>query len=54
MIPLGMTWLRTSNKYLENLYRISTSDYGTVTVHRNDRDKPFEKEFEYIFKNIGL
>ena len=54
MLDLGLEWFRQSNKYLENLVQISTSNYGTVTVHRDDEDNSFEKEFDYIIKSIGL
>jgi hypothetical protein len=53
-IPLGMTWFRQANKYLENLVQIHTSDYGTVTVQKEEEDKSFELEFDYIIKNLGL
>ncbi len=51
---LGLEWFRHSNKYLENLVQISTSNYGTVTVHRDDKDDSFSKEFDYIIKSLGL
>ena len=54
LIPLGLEWFRQSNKYLENLIQISTSNYGTVTVHKEDEDKSFEKEFDYIIQSMGL
>ncbi len=54
MLDLGLEWFRQSNKYLENLVQISTSNYGTVTVHRDDEDNSFEKEFDYIIKSLGL
>lgn len=47
-------WIRQSNKYLENLIQISTSKYGNVTVLKEEEDKPFEKEFDYIIHNMGL
>lgn len=49
-----MTWFRQANKYLENLVQIHTSDYGTVTVQKEEEDKSFELEFDYIIKNLGL
>jgi len=51
---LGLEWFRQSNKYLENLIQISTSDYGNVTVHKEEEDREFEDEFDYIIKNMGL
>ena len=60
MLDLGMEWFRYANKYLENLVQISTSNYGTVTVHKDDKDdsfekdKSFEKEFDYIIQSLGL
>jgi len=51
---IGLEWFRQSNKYLENLIQISTSDYGNVTVHKEEKDKSFEKEFDYIIRNMGL
>lgn len=54
MLDLGMEWFRYANKYLENLVQISTSNYGTVTVHRDDKDDSFEKEFDYIIQSLGL
>ena len=53
-IPLGMMWFRQANKYLENLYLISTSKYGTVTVKKDEKDNSFEKEFDYIIQSLGL
>jgi len=53
-IPLGMMWFRQANKYLENLVRIYTSEYGTVTVQKEEEDKSFELEFDYIIKQMGL
>jgi hypothetical protein len=52
-IPLGIQWFRESNKYLENLVQISTSDYGTITVLKNTEDKSFELEFDYVIKHMG-
>ena len=51
---IGLEWFRQSNKYLENLIQISTSKYGNVTVHKEEEDKSFEKEFDYIIHNMGL
>ena len=51
---IGLEWFRQSNKYLENLIQISTSDYGNVTVNKEEEDKSFEKEFDYIIHNMGL
>ncbi len=51
---LGLEWFRQSNKYLENLIQISTSNYGNVTVHKEEEDQTFEKEFDYIIQSIGL
>jgi|TARA_R110000737_G_C14465465_1_gene465786 hypothetical protein len=51
---IGLEWFRQSNKYLENLIQISTSDYGNVTVNKEEKDKSFEKEFDYIIRNMGL
>ena len=51
---IGLEWFRQSNKYLENLIQISTSDYGNVTVNKEEKDKSFEKEFDYIIHNMGL
>ena len=53
-IDSGLEWFRQSNKYLENLIQISTSDYGNVTVNKEEKDKSFEKEFDYIIRNMGL
>ena len=54
MLDLGMEWFRYANKYLENLVQISTSNYGTVTVHKQQEDRSFEKEFDYIIQSLGL
>ena len=54
MLDLGMEWFRYANKYLENLVQISTSNYGTVTVQKDDKDNSFEKEFDYIIQSLGL
>ena len=54
MLDLGMEWFRYANKYLENLVQISTSNYGTVTVQKDDKDDSFEKEFDYIIQSLGL
>lgn len=54
MIDLGLDWFRQANKYLENLYRISTSEYGYITVKRNKNDEKFVDEFDFIIKNMGL
>lgn len=54
MLDLGLEWFRQSNKYLENLIQISTSNYGNVTVHKDEEDQTFEKEFDYIIKSLGL
>jgi len=51
---LGLEWFRQSNKYLENLIQISTSNYGNITVHKEEKDQTFEKEFDYIIKSLGL
>ena len=51
---IGLEWFRQSNKYLENLIQISTSNYGNVTVNKEEEDKSFEKEFDYIIQNMGL
>lgn len=53
-IPLGMEWFRNANKYLENLYQLSTSNYGTITVKRQENDDSFQDEFDYIISNMGL
>jgi hypothetical protein len=53
-LQIGLEWFRQSNKYLENLIQISTSNYGTITVHKEEEDKSFEKEFDYIIHNMGL
>lgn len=53
-VPLGVDWFRNANKYLENLYQISTTEYGTVTVKRDKEDKSFQDEFDYIITNMGL
>jgi len=53
-IPLGMEWFRNANKYLENLYQLSTSNYGTITVKRQEFDQSFQDEFNYIISNMGL
>lgn len=53
-LQIGLEWFRQSNKYLENLIQISTSDYGNVTVNKEEKDKSFEKEFDYIIRNMGL
>lgn len=54
MYDLAMEWFRQANKYIENLYRIDTSKYGYITVKRNENDKGFTDEFDYIVKNMGL
>ena len=51
---LGLEWFRQSNKYLENLIQISTSNYGNITVHKEEEDQTFEKEFDYIIQSIVL
>ena len=51
---LGLEWFRQSNKYLENLIQISTSNYGNITVHKEEEDREFEDEFDYIITNMGL
>lgn len=53
-LQIGLEWFRQSNKYLENLIQISTSKYGNVTIHKEEEDKSFEKEFDYIIHNMGL
>ena len=53
-LQIDLEWIRKSNKYLENLIQISTSKYGNVTVHKEEEDKSFEKEFDYIIRNMGL
>jgi len=53
-LQIDLEWIRKSNKYLENLIQISTSKYGNVTVHKEEEDKSFEKEFDYIIHNMGL
>ena len=53
-LQIGLEWFRQSNKYLENLIQISTSNYGKITVHKEEEDKSFEKEFDYIIHNMGL
>ena len=53
-LQIGLEWFRQSNKYLENLIQISTSNYGNVTVNKEVEDKSFEKEFDYIIHNMGL
>ena len=40
---LGLEWFRQSNKYLENLIQISTSNYGNITVHKDEEEQTFEK-----------
>lgn len=52
--PLGIEWLRYANKYLENLFVVSTSIYGTTTVKNDRKDKEFSDEFDYIVSNMGL
>jgi hypothetical protein len=54
MIQLGLQWFRDANKYIENLYQLSTSKYGTITVKRNEKDDKFIDEFDFIIKNMGL
>lgn len=54
MLDLGLEWFRYANKYLENLYQVSTTMYGTVTVHKQQEDMSFEKEFDYIIQSLGL
>jgi hypothetical protein len=54
MLDLGLEWFRYANRYLENLYQISTSMYGNVTVHKQQEDRSFEKEFDYIIQSLGL
>jgi len=49
-----MEWFRNANKYLENLYRIDTTMYGTITVKRQEFDQSFQDEFDYIISNMGL
>jgi hypothetical protein len=53
-LQIGLDWIRQSNKYLENLYQINTSNYGNVTIIKEEEDKSFEKEFDYILQNMGL
>lgn len=53
-IPLGINWFRNANKYIENLYLISTSEYGTVTVKKHNTDSKFLDEFDFIIANMGL
>ncbi len=53
-LHIGLEWFRQSNKYLENLIQISTSNYGNVTVQKAEVDKAFEDEFDYIIRNMGL
>jgi hypothetical protein len=53
-LQIDLDWIRQSNKYLENLIQISTSKYGNVTVLKEEEDKSFEKEFDYILQNMGL
>ena len=53
-IPLGMEWFREANKYIENLYLTSTSEYGTVTVLKDNNDSLFLDEFDFIIKNMCL
>ena len=53
-LQISLEWFRQSNKYLENLIQISTSKYGNVTIHKEEEDKSFEKEFDYIIHNMGL
>ena len=53
-LDLGLEWFRQSNKYLENLVQICTSNYGTITVQKEEEDKSFEKEFDYIIQSLGL
>ena len=54
MLDLGLEWFRYANRYLENLYQISNSMYGNVTVHKQQEDRSFEKEFDYIIQSLGL
>jgi len=49
-----LEWFRQSNKYLENLVQICTSNYGNITVQKEEEDKSFEKEFDYIIQSLGL
>lgn len=51
-MPLGMQWFRDSNKYIENLYLVSTSNYGTSTVLKDNKDDAFVAEFEFIIEHI--
>jgi len=53
-IDSGLEWFRQSNKYLENLVQICTSNYGNITVQKEEEDKSFEKEFDYIIQSLGL
>jgi hypothetical protein len=53
-IPLGMQWFREANKYLENLYIIDTSMYGTITVKNHNKDDSFQDEFDFIIANMGF
>jgi len=53
-LDLGLEWFRQSNKYLENLVQICTANYGNVTVQKEEEDKSFEKEFDYIIQSLGL
>jgi hypothetical protein len=52
--PLGIEWFRQANKYLENLYVINTSKYGTTTIKKDEVDKSFLDEFDYIVSYLGL
>jgi len=49
-----MSWFRNANKYLENLYLLGTSEYGTVTVTKHNEDESFKDEFDFIIANMGL
>lgn len=48
----ALEWFRQANKYIENLYRISTSEYGYVTVKRDKNDSGFIDEFDFIISNM--
>lgn len=53
-IPLGMEWFRNANKYLENLYQCDTTKYGNIIVKKQQFDKEFNDEFDFIISNMGL
>ena len=53
IIDPALEWFRQANKYIENLYLISTSEYGYVTVKRDKNDSGFIDEFDFIITNMS-